>query len=432
MSEPVLSQLVCPLCRNETLLLEGVFAVCGHCACRIEIDPETRLSRLTHVPAADAQTLEPVLRGKWLTRREMFDAVDAARAEPGPAGPTQVSVLAIAAGLVLLLFLCLGAGTILTGFWVLSRDGAPAAATGVPVNASAALVTQISPAAPGVPIAGGAITATSAVTATSEITVTNVASDSIAPPSGAPGANASAGQPNAPPLPGASLAQGASPLPPPTLAPSAAQPAAPTAVPPTVAPPSVVRQASATVPPTFTPVVPTPLLLTSTPTVAPTVPVQPTVATAPPTLSPTPPGTATPTVAPTAQLPAGASVFNGSLRIVDINFSGVSPDQSGEYVTIHNFGPTPVSLSGMELRYIIRGRTPSDHLGPDPFRFADGAVILINQICKIYTQRAPVNADCGQPSWNLANGNFWPDVAGQGTAAQLFDANNIEQARFVY
>jgi hypothetical protein len=125
----------------------------------------------------------------------------------------------------------------------------------------------------------------------------------------------------------------------------------------------------------------------------------------------------------------GGTIFFGPLRITRVVYVGTAPSQFDEFVEIENIGGAQVSLDGLELRYIIPGRSPNEP--PGGFVFVNGDVILANQKCHVYTNGRPLSEPCAQ-DWGYGNGNLWPDTPGRGITVQLLDVNDREMARFTY
>lgn len=424
-NKPRPPQSTCPLCREAALQRKGAAAVCGACNCALEFDGNGGQARIVRFPRAYAE-LGPALGGRWMTRGEMFaavdaelaaiddDAVDYAASEDHSgdysedfAPASRASLLPITAVTSLLVLGCMCMAALAFGATVLSLlPGKPDAAAVVSARTPQAFADAVPP--------GVAVTTTAVVPPT-------------APPPTAPTIASETPLPQAPgPI--------ASPLLPPTVPPTQAPPAEPTLAPPPptqppqpTLPPAVAPTVA--LPPTFTPVLPltptnaavqtvTPTPLpTATRTPTPTVPLLPT------------PGPPQPTITPTPTYVPGGTIFFGPLRITRVVFVGAAPSQFDEYVEIENIGGAQYSLTGLELRYIIPGRSPIE--APGPFEFPNDATILANQKCRIFTNVTPPGEPCGH-DWKYANGNLWPDTPGRGITVQLLDVDNREMARFTY
>ena len=145
------------------------------------------------------------------------------------------------------------------------------------------------------------------------------------------------------------------------------------------------------------------------------------------TFTPTPIRTAT--LSPTPTYVPGGTIFFGPLRITQVVYVGATSGQFDEFVEIENVGGAQFSLTGIEVRYIIPGRSPIEP--PGPFEFPNGEVILANQKCRVYTNGKPLGEPCAQ-DWGHTAGNLWPDTPGRGITVQLLDPDNREMARFTY
>jgi Lamin Tail Domain len=438
-NKPRPPQSTCPLCREAALQRKGTAAVCSACNCALEFDGNGGKARIVRFPRAYAG-LGPILGGRWMTRGEMFAAVDAeleaidqddadsadAEGRSGdrledfaPASRDALLPITALTSLLVLGCLCMAALAFGATVWSL-LPGEPDATAVVSVRTPQTLAEAVQ--------TGGGLTITA---------------DGQGVPAGtAPADTPAAPQPTVPletPLP---QAPGpiASPLQPPAAPPTQApraeptlapqpptQPAPQPAGPQTTQPPAAAPTVS--LPPTFTPVLlvtltnanvqtaTATLLPTVTRTPTPTAQLQPTVGTPVPTLTPTP------TYVP------GGTIFFGPLRITRVVYVGTAPSQFDEFVEIENIGGAQFPLAGIEVRYIIPGKSPID--APGPFEFPNGEVILANQKCHLYTNGKPLGEPCAQ-DWAHANGNLWPDTPGRGITVQLLDADNKEMARFTY
>jgi hypothetical protein len=483
------AQNICPLCRSAALEFDAGSAICAECGATLAFDPATRRAKLTHIPEIYHE-VTPALRGKWMSRAEMFAIVDAAyeqeEGEGGeegaealevptvpkvlkePKGPdasdvvdaydddddddddeiqdddqTEVSgserwrrLLPVTALSALLVFACLCTGLLTLGAGAVAitrRDVTPT----TDVQALALAATQT------------ALTATlSALNTAPPISVTvpvssPVDATTVEPPT----LTVQAPDPGAAPVQPAPPAQD-TPVPPtpvpavptPVPTPNPLDSSLPTPNPPT---PTLPPASTATVPATFTPAGAPGAVLTSTSTPTPvaggTSTVTPSLQATPTlvvqgTIAPTATGTRTPTPSitptPTATYAPGGFVLAGPLSVQTVRYQGTG-QQFDEYVEIVNNSDQQVSLSGLELRYTIKGKAPNDP--PEPFEFPNGAVILGRGVCRIYTFSPPAaTGACENFNWNWANGNLWPDRVNDGTTVRLFNDRDQELARFTY
>ncbi len=451
------AQNVCPLCRSAALVFEASGATCRVCGAVLAFDAPSKRARLTHIPEL-YRDVAPALRGKWMSRSEMFAVVDATYADEdeqaapeagadadaashddayadgeydpgdGDAGMDAAAradrwrrLLPLGALVTLLMTACLCSGVLTLGTGVVVATRREAKPT-MDVRALALAATQT------------ALTATlSALNAAPPVSLTV--------PAPAPMPDETIVTVTETPITQAVTEP--SPTPAPT---ETAAPVAPTPVPtqnPLDSPLPIPEapQSTATVPPTFTPAGAPGVVLTATPTPT-TVPAG-AAATPTPTLpnaalqaTPSPTATATRTVtpsitpSPTATYQPGGSVLSGPLAIQTVRYLGTGP-QYDEYVEIVNTSDQQVSLSGLELRYSIKGKAPNDP--PDPFEFPNGAVILGRGVCRVYTfSPPPATGACENFTWNWAAGNLWPDRVNEGTTVRLFNDKDQELARFTY
>jgi hypothetical protein len=414
----------CPLCRKETLDISGDVWQCASCGCQIEFDTASRRARMVVAPENYREIARP-LRGKWVTRREMFeqtspieeeaDDEEGVEIEDEDASSSKVMPLTILSGALLLGCFALACLAVIVAFLprMIESAAQPTDTTKVTL-----LGTQ-TPITPTTPI------------------------ETV--------------QPTAPVLPGVIDSPIPSPEVRPTLTKQAdplltPQPPPPTTVLPTVPPkpnlpqdtPTVANQSqsplpTATRPPTFTP----PPLPTATATPTPTTVVTATVIASTSTPTPTqiatatvlatvPPGaaTATPTPTPTFTPTPGGTLFAGTIRINAIRYQGTPPEEYDEYIEIQNVGTTQVSLNGWELRVCLPNCVGSNL--PEPFDFDPSNVIAANQICRIYTNKPVASDNCGFRSFLYSAGNLWPNTTNKGFGTSLRDPNDAEMARLTY
>lgn len=427
---------ICPLCRAPRLVRHDAQARCGGCGCRLEFDGATKRARVAFLPRSYAK-LEPVLVNRWMTRREMFEAVERAEQEPDAAEFVDVDSetdederkerrlaskdagellpLIITSVVLVLVCLCAGAaavggfGIYLTGVW--TRDegsaaaSAPASVTPAPSAGSDSVPPIDQTASPAVSDANrarlpDAPTPTHRTAPISPGAVTTAASEATAP------AASATRQLRA-------------------LLPTVAAPPAPTQAPQPLdspvatAPPPEVPTGAPTLPPTFTPLpdLPTqaPSPTTLIPSITPTPPVPPPAPATPLPANTSGPGpTATPTYAP-------GSTRTGDV-VLDVN-------HGEDYVRLTNTGPQQIALFGLKLRALLPGRPPGEP--PPEYSFENGVVLIINGECKVYATGIPRPGDC-QFEWPNTAGLLWPDTLNKGVTALLLDADGRELARFTY
>ena len=463
MSAPLFS--TCPLCRDQRLERISARAHCGGCGCRLEFDAaDGRLARIARFPR-EYEHLALALADHWYTRREMFAAVDAARSAPtsdavddfdesrdensgGTSDQSQVESraesragrevdrsrwmpLITLTGVLVFGCLCAAAasvvalGLFVSNVWL--SDGAtpvaPQAAlppgTAAPQSASAALpgAAEMESGSDGLPAP--------------EQVAAPVPGEAVLP---APDAASPAPADVIPPVQVA-----ATTAPPPTDLPIATRPRrnvppalpAPTAVPTPLPPPSPLDSPLPappndalpgpelpTLPPTFTPPSNSDALPTLSPPLASatSVPASPTPA---PTPGPAP--SATPTYAP------GSVLLLGDL-VMRVEWAGE------DMIRIQNTSGQAVSLNGMKLVALVPNGVIPNVAPSDPrliYEFTNGATILGNQECTIYTRDVRLSDPCPF-GWTAAAGLLWPDVPGKGVTALLIDAEGRELYRVTY
>lgn len=387
----------CPLCGQVALDRTGTLWQCRSCGCKLEFDPRTRRSRIVHFPD-DYAAFEGMVGSVWLTRREMFERVEAAQqAQAAAEGPGSGQLF----GPILVVTLILTVACVILA----------TIATALVISPSLARTRRaISAAYQPTATAGPAVT----MTMPAEVSTPDSQSDPQQP---TPAAEPNQDEP-----------------PPPALQMPPPEPPQPPQQPPLdpVSPPA---------PPPLNSPLPDPRFATE-PTPAPPV-FQPTVA-APPTETPTPEAPATPTalvLLPTDTPPAatppppptpstpdipGSLVFQGTVRIRLVRPVGSGPGQPDEYVELYNEGTQQVNLDGWSLRAV---RT-ADNTVIATYLFGNGAVIAAQQICRIYTNLPFAPDDCGFSGGFASPEPIWPDSGG--ARASLFNQGNIEYARFTY
>jgi hypothetical protein len=99
----------CPLCRQAALDQSSDQWTCDFCGCRMEFDPGSRRTRITYWPAQYA-AYKAQVGSDWMSRRELFERVDAAVAATPEQRPQKlVGPLLIIAAALLLVCVMLGA-----------------------------------------------------------------------------------------------------------------------------------------------------------------------------------------------------------------------------------------------------------------------------------------------------------------------------------
>jgi hypothetical protein len=439
--------IVCPLCREDALRIERGRGECEACGARLEVHAADRRARLTHIPDA-YQAVESELVGRWMTRGEMFDAVDRLLASTSTntyddddedaavdgdaddalsdgeidaaeeASRPWLLPLTGLAGLLTLGCLCFGALGIGAVFYATRPDPVQSAsvraqpgsdtltatvgliAPSVVETAALAPTPQTDPLSATETPLPGALPDVSSPPELDSPLLTPTPSQSVLP------------NPTEPPATATQL---------PTIAPTAT--AAPTSVPTAV---PTARQPTA-LPPTFTPLPPTapavptqtPFVITSTPLPTPTItPVRPTAtATITPTQTPVP--------------PLGKVLLSGFIEIVEVRYNAASPGE--DYVRLKNLSNEQQLLDGLELQYIIPGRDPTAK--PEPFEFPSGAVLLGNRQAVVYINRLQIDSPTESfYNWAYDGGDLFPNTPGAvRISVRLVNTiQNKELARFTY
>jgi hypothetical protein len=438
--------IVCPLCREDALRIERGRGECDACGARLEVHTADRRARLTHIPDA-YQAVESALIGRWMSRGEMFEAVDrllavapldADDADSGAvdeddsddsvsdgeidagdeaARPWLLPLTGLA-GLLTLGCLCFGALGIGALFYATRSDPALSAAALAPTGSTPITETVPVPTAvnPGQIVVPTDVIATPGqgiappVESTLPATVPEVRPpDELASPLSTPTPVQSAlPNPTEPPVTATT---------PPTAPPAAT--AVPTALP-------TAQQATA-LPPTFTALPPTvPSLPTQTPFVVTSTPLPtPTVTPVRPTASPT----ITPTLTPVP--PLGKVLLSGFIEVVEVRYNAASPGD--DYVRLKNLSNEQQSLDGLELQYIIPGRDPTAK--PEPFEFPPGSVLLGNRQAVVYINRLQIDSPTETfYNWAYDGGDLFPNTPGNlRISVRLVNTiQNKELARYTY
>lgn len=394
----------------------------------LEFDGVGRKARVVRVPRRFAHL---DLGDRWFSRRELFEAVDAAMQsvssadssrdesdfedQQGSQAPIRKDAvpLTVLAGVLTLGCLCAAAaavmalGVFLSNSW---QSGDAPAASGM-LAAAPTIDAQATP------LAEQALAAEQPPPAAD-----SPAADGAIPPSPQP---ASEAQPSEPlPTPPPPESQDSAP---PTIeAPPVEEPAQPLPTPPPSllesplpAPPAeAAPPESPPLPPTFTP----PAAVEELPTLQPVTPTPtfPAPPTAPPP-TPGPPPSATPVYVP------GVVRTQGEL-VLEIQWG------AEDIVVVQNMGVQPVSLYGMKLRAIAPAGVIPNVAPNDPrleFFFPNGAVILGNQECKVYVHDLRPSDPCPF-DWSAAAGVLWPDLPNKGVTVALVDADGQEWVRITY
>lgn len=370
----------------------------------MEFNARTRRSRIVYFPD-DYAALEAAVGSAWLTRREMFERVEAALAAEAATPPASAQAT------------WLGPVVITTLGLIVACVILAAIASALVLSPSLARTRRVISAA-------YQPSATPTVAPAPSPTIAPAASAPISPLAATPTPPVAEETDEPSPAPIAEVTQPASDQPPPAA----------TAVVPTPLPaqdsPLPVPEAQATLLPTFTP---PPIVLLLTPTAPTIVPPTTTDAATPtppsPTATPavaTPPPTVTPPVQPTPTIAFGSVIFQGTIRIRTIRAVGTGPGQADEFVELYNEGMTQVSLDNWSLKAI---RT-ADNTIIDTYLFGNGAIIAGGQVCRVYTNVQFVPDNCGFSGGFASETPIWPDEGG--ARASLFDQRNIEQARYTY
>jgi hypothetical protein len=401
----------CPLCRQAALDQRTDEWTCDFCGCKLAFDPVSRRTRITYFPAQYA-VLKDGVGEDWLSRREMFERVDAAAAMmPMERQPKLVGPLLIIASALLLVCVMLGA-----------------VASALVISPSIARTRRV--------ISQAYLpTATATITPTAEVTMPAVPfqateSPAMASPLGTPEQSAEAAQLLTQTMP---LDNTPMPLPPPEL---------PTPTPPQAAAPQpdVPQQPIQPLPPTFTPVPPTPTFTPEAPTVPPVpTPAPPGAQTSPlpatpaPAVPPTqaPPGNpqpppAQPVVTSTQPLAPGSQLFAGTVQVIRVEANGnTGLNEADEYVELRNVGQTPAYLDGWKLKAVRN----ADNVQLEEYTFPGGSVIAANQTCRIYTNLPFGMENCGFTGGFAFEQPLWPP---NGARAVLVNPQGQEMSRYVY
>lgn len=362
----------------------------------MEFNARTRRSRIIYFPE-DYAALETAVGSAWLTRREMFERVEAAlaaEAAPPPEsaqapwlGPAVVTTLGLIVACVILA--AIASALVLSPSLARTRR-----------IISAAYQSSVTPIATPAPSPTIALAANALISPLAATPTPPVAEEADKPS----------------PAPTVEAPRPTLDRPPPTATATALSP------PPAQNSPLPVPEAQATLPPTFTPPPTAPLPTPTAPAIVLPTPLPPT---ATPTIA-TPLPTVTPPAQPTPTIVFGSVIFEGTIRIRTIQAVGTGPGQADEFVELYNEGTTQVSLDNWSLKAI---RT-ADNTVIDTYLFGNGAIIAAGQVCRIYTnvQFAPDN--CGFSGGFASETPIWPDQGG--ARASLFDQRNVEQARYTY
>jgi hypothetical protein len=424
-------QDTCPVCGQRALRsLAGSSAgvagagervvVCGRCGSQFRHDPDTRLSCYIHV-SRDHDEIAPRLIGKWLTRRQAFEACrplrDRARGSqaPGAAASSSVFWLAVlgAAAVVAMTCACLSAILLGPSMAETRRQIAAANAAALAAAAGAALDA-------GAPLTETGVLTGEVAVATGEpaglLETTPMAPEELETPAPAEAPTAEAVTPPESTIPTASP-QPAEAFP--ELQPTPASPEF-------EAPPALAG--TPTLPPTFTPAP----SLTPSPTTASTAPVDPLnsplpaatpteTATGPASASSTPSPTA-PSLSPTAT-PTSGMVMTGAIVISTVMYQGdPNLNEGDEYVEIENRGNERVNMGFWTLRSVSTNAV---------FSFGNAVGMDPGNVCRIYTYVALPDQRCGIGS-ALTFLSTVPVWSNTGDVAELRDANGVLISRFVY
>lgn len=407
----------CPLCRQAALDQSTDQWTCDFCGCKLEYDPASRRSLVTYWPAQYAN-LKAGVGSDWLSRRDLFERVDAAAAIASPERqPKLIGPLLIVASALLLVCVMLGAvasalvisPSIARTRRVISQAYRPTATATITPTAT---MTAEMP-------ADGVATTQPALT--SPLTTTDVIAEGMDVLTSTTEMIAET----------------------PTLMPT---PELPTPTPPQ----AVAPQPEQPLPPTFTPVLPTPTLTpppveapTATPAANPANP-QSSPLPQPQTPAPVPPGAtqAAPTplppqnpavpptpvtpAAPAAPLVPGSQLFSGAVQVVSVFATGnAGLNEADEYVELRNVGQTPAYLDGWKLKAIRN----ADNVQLEEYTFPGGSVIAANQTCRIYTNLPYGQDNCGFSGGFAFDQPLWPP---NGARAVLVNPQGQEMSRFVY
>jgi len=388
--------------------------VCEQCGSQFRHDAGTRRSCYIHVSQAHA-AVAPALAGKWLTRRQVFEACRNAPAPAPRAAASSIVWLAVLgmAAVVAMTCACLSAILLGPSMSETRRQIAAANALGkAALNAGAPLtdtdvMTGEVAAATGEPAGGLDLPAGPAETAT-PVPDMSAPGEELPPDSVTP---------TAPPQPVEGF---------PELQPT---PAPPEATPPEMAPPPT-PASTPTLPPTFTPV-PSPAasptaaapvnpLNSPLPAVTPTAPAAtPADAGPSPTPSPTP---TSPSVAPSTT-PTSGVVMTGAIVISTILYQGdPNLNEGDEYVEIENRGNERVNMGFWTLRSLSTNAL---------FSFGNAVGMDPGNVCRVYTYIAAPDQRCGIGS-ALTFLSAVPVWSNTGDVAELRDANGVLISRFIY
>jgi hypothetical protein len=201
---------------------------------------------------------------------------------------------------------------------------------------------------------------------------------------------------------------------------------------PSATPPQAPPTPTVALPPTFTPAPAQPPQLSSpieappllTATVAVTAIATAVLPTPTPTLTPTA-APVTPTVTPTPTL--GVQVTPGGTILVSaINVQGnPSLNEADEYVEIRNTGSVQVDMAN----WVLKAFHFNEQV--DSFPFEPGFIMAGGQVCRIYTNLTAGPENCGLVDGFARGEPLWPN-AGVSASARLYNAQNVEVARFTY
>ena len=403
---------------------DEAICTCGHCGSQFVYDPVTRRSRYVYV-ASDFEAAADRLIGRPLTRRETFEAIDAAGLglRGRPALPASFFWLILVAMIGVIAITCACSSALALGPSMAQTRRQIAALNAGALTVSPAAATG----ADGSGRAGDAIALTEAAEA---------------PPGG------ETGQPEMPAQAVGQIDPLQSPLQPPavdqTTSPSGdvilataivpeqqselPLPPTPVAAAPTYTPPPAEAISTPTLPPTFTPapavqaptatisLTPSPGVLSSaTPTATLSPVVTPSVTPTTPTL---PIATITPTLTPTET--GSSNIVTGPIVISTVVYLGSGMNnEADEYVEIDNRSGTNISMSNWTLRSAATKLV---------YAFPNGFVMLPDLVCRVYTNNAVPFGRC-EP---LLFGSFIPVWDNNGDVAELRDASGALISRYAY
>jgi hypothetical protein len=132
-------------------------------------------------------------------------------------------------------------------------------------------------------------------------------------------------------------------------------------------------------------------------------------------------------VATACSLGQPARIITMMLRISTIFYLGTpSINEADEYVVVSNIGPIQRDLSNWTIKAFVGNQQV------DSFVFDPGFIIASGIVCKIYTN-LPAGPDaCGIVDGFARDEPLWPNAASGSTSARLYDAQNVEVARYTY